>query len=240
MEEVKRLHGENGIQEHCWNHRNCRSKRSQYRKRFELPKPVGSYSPKPIGSCSNSLQELPFLSVGVPGNSTAVSYLQRMLELATSLEVAGYIEMEIKSFTVLTIKVNPLLQVEFQNLKCMERNNRIYFYKLIWSSIRILGCFNVQQIQSSYEEDLINEDLIVFYILKLLATGYVKLLEKWNDKLIGPESVLQLIRDSGPIAPIICEEGVIYDVNLQTVYEPFNEGLFYDKYAFDRHSDLTL
>lgn len=89
------------------------------------------------------------------------------------------------------------------------------YCKRAWTSMRILCTFSTPQIViCSQIEQSTAED----FVYQLHRIGYLQLVECRDKKLIDIEDVYHLCINSGPLAPLICADGVVYDLNSRKLY----------------------
>ena len=86
----------------------------------------------------------------------------------------------------------------------------------VWSSMRILTRFNTRELVITAEAKVNN---VQDYIQRLRAAGYLRLVAPGVGGL-RREAVYQLVRNTGPLAPITRKTGYVYDPNEQKVYAP--------------------
>lgn len=86
-----------------------------------------------------------------------------------------------------------------------------------WQSMRILRRFTTLEIAATTE---IPYKSAQTFVERLARTGFVWCVRKNNRGRPGSYAVFQLIRDSGPTAPICRHNGQVYDPNLNQVFEP--------------------
>jgi Fic family protein len=84
----------------------------------------------------------------------------------------------------------------------------------IWSTIRILQTFTLPDLLI---DPKVSESSVKKYIKYLLKVEYLKIIE---PRLNGSKSYNRylLIRNSGPIAPIICRDDTVFDPNSKIRY----------------------
>lgn len=87
-----------------------------------------------------------------------------------------------------------------------------------WQAMRIVGTFNTFEIAATAE---ISYDQAKRYVQRLARAGYLRLVRKAVLGQAGSYHTYQLIRDTGPDAPICHRRsGRVYDPNLNQVFEP--------------------
>jgi len=84
-----------------------------------------------------------------------------------------------------------------------------------WTSMRILQIFSVSQILICSE---ISELVALEFVYQMHQTNFLHLVEGCDAEVFGSENIYQLIENTGPIAPLICADGIVYDINTRTIY----------------------
>ncbi len=84
-----------------------------------------------------------------------------------------------------------------------------------WTSMRILHIFSVPQILICSE---ISELVALEFVYQMHQTNFLRLVERCDAEVFGSENIYQLIENTGPIAPLICADGIVYDINTRTIY----------------------
>lgn len=84
-----------------------------------------------------------------------------------------------------------------------------------WTSMRILCTFTTSQIEICSE---IEQSTAEEFVYQLYRIGYLQLVECYDKNLIGSENVYHLCLNSGPIAPLVCADGIVYDTNSRKLY----------------------
>lgn len=84
-----------------------------------------------------------------------------------------------------------------------------------WTSMRILCTFSTPQIEICSD---IRQSTAKQFVYQLYQIGYLQLVECYNERIIGSDNVYQLCRNSGPLAPLICSDGIAYDINSRKLY----------------------
>lgn len=84
-----------------------------------------------------------------------------------------------------------------------------------WTSMRILHIFSVSQILICSE---ISELVALEFIYQMHRINFLRLVERCEAEVFGSENIYQLIENTGPIAPLICADGIVYDINSRTIY----------------------
>lgn len=84
-----------------------------------------------------------------------------------------------------------------------------------WTSMRILVRFDTRQLVVTAE---IRESNAKDYVARLRAAGYLRALKAAGGN--GRPGLYQLVRNSGPLAPITRKTGDVYDQNTKQVYTP--------------------
>ncbi|MDV2997707.1 MAG: hypothetical protein N4J56_007412 [Chroococcidiopsis sp. SAG 2025] len=84
-----------------------------------------------------------------------------------------------------------------------------------WTSMRILCTFTTSQIEICSE---IEQSTAEEFVYQLYRIGYLQLVECYDKNLIGSENVYRLCLNSGPIAPLVCADGIVYDTNSRKLY----------------------
>lgn len=84
----------------------------------------------------------------------------------------------------------------------------------IWSAIRILQTFRLLDLRINSE---ILESSIKKYVQYLLRSGYLEIIE---SRLNGSKSynLYLLVRNSGPLAPVVRRNHTVFDPNLKETY----------------------
>lgn len=86
-----------------------------------------------------------------------------------------------------------------------------------WQSMRILRRFTVADLQITAE---IREENTRAFIRPLVAAGFLRV--HAPRKGYRDAAIYQIVRDSGPLAPIPWKNGEVLDQNTRTIYD--NEG----------------
>lgn len=81
--------------------------------------------------------------------------------------------------------------------------------------MRILHTFSASQILICSE---ISELVAQEFVYQMHKANFLHLLEVYDPTVFGSENVYQLVRNTGPIAPLICADGIVYDINTRTIY----------------------
>lgn len=81
--------------------------------------------------------------------------------------------------------------------------------------MRILHIFSVSQILTCSE---ISKLVALEFVYQMHQIDFLRLVEGCEAEVFGSENVYQLIENTGPIAPLICADGIVYDTNNRTVY----------------------
>lgn len=94
----------------------------------------------------------------------------------------------------------------------------VYSRQWAWQTMRILRTFSAFQIAATAE---ISYNKATRYTLGLARAGYLRLVRKSVIGQLGSYTIWQLIRDTGPNAPIYYRRnGRVYDPNLNQIFEP--------------------
>ena len=84
-----------------------------------------------------------------------------------------------------------------------------------WTSMRILHIFSVSQILTcSYISKLVALE----FVYQMHQINFLRLVEECEAEVFGSENIYQLIENTGPITPLICANGIVYDTNTLTIY----------------------
>lgn len=83
-----------------------------------------------------------------------------------------------------------------------------------WTSMQILPLFSLPDLEISA---LISESNAKKYVQSLLQTGYLQVIRQRTNGS-RDYNVYQLIRNSGPLAPILKRDGTVFDPNTNTLY----------------------
>lgn len=87
-----------------------------------------------------------------------------------------------------------------------------------WQAMRVFGTFDAFRIATAAE---ISYDMARRYLHRLSKAGYVQLVRKAIPYRPGSYHTYQLIRDTGPDAPLCSRRGgQVYDPNLNQVFGP--------------------
>ncbi|MES1023409.1 hypothetical protein ABN584_10965 [Gloeocapsa sp. BRSZ] len=97
----------------------------------------------------------------------------------------------------------------------LQSSNLATTYHYAWTSMRIFGSFSLSQIEASAN---ISKSELEKYVERLHRAGYLQMLRRSTGNYSDDEMLYQLVKDSGRIAPITCDE-VIYDLNTNTLYK---------------------
>ena len=81
--------------------------------------------------------------------------------------------------------------------------------------MRILYTFNLSQIVICSE---IEQPIAEKYIYQLYQIGYLQLIESYDKNILSSEDVFRLRTNSGPLAPLVCADGIVYDLNSRELY----------------------
>ncbi len=81
--------------------------------------------------------------------------------------------------------------------------------------MRILQIFSVSQILICSE---ISELVALEFVYQMHQIDFLRLVEGCEAGVFGNENIYQLIENTGPIAPLICADGIVYDINTRTIY----------------------
>ena len=84
-----------------------------------------------------------------------------------------------------------------------------------WTSMSILQIFSVSQILTCSE---ISKLVALEFVYQLHQIDFLRLVEGCDAEGLGSENIYQLIENTGPIAPLICADGIVYDINTRTIY----------------------
>lgn len=84
-----------------------------------------------------------------------------------------------------------------------------------WTSMRILHTFTASQILICSE---ISELVAQEFVYQMHKANFLRLLEVYAPTVFGSENVYQLVRNTGPSAPLLCADGVVYDINISSIY----------------------
>jgi site-specific DNA-methyltransferase (adenine-specific) len=101
------------------------------------------------------------------------------------------------------------------NLRVLDDSNFATHCHRAWTSMRILCTFSLPQIVICSE---IEQSIAEEFVYQLYQIGYLQLVECCNKNLIGSENVYRLCINSGPLAPFICADGIVYDLNSRKFY----------------------
>lgn len=85
-----------------------------------------------------------------------------------------------------------------------------------WTSMRVLARFDVRQICVTAEIERKNAQ---DYITRLTASGYLRIV-KPKSSAGRSLAIYQLVRNSGPKAPITRKTGHVYDPNTNHIHTP--------------------
>jgi hypothetical protein len=85
----------------------------------------------------------------------------------------------------------------------------------LWLTIRILRKFTLPQMCATAE---VPYDNARRYIVQLERTGFLRLVQDHISGKAGSFKVYALVRDSGPLAPLMRNDGTVYDRNSLTVF----------------------
>lgn len=83
------------------------------------------------------------------------------------------------------------------------------------TSMRILCTFSLPQIVICSE---IDKSIAEEFVYQLYQIGYLQLVECCDKNLLCSENVYRLCLNSGPLAPFICADGIVYDFNSRKIY----------------------
>ncbi|MDZ4878254.1 MAG: hypothetical protein CLLPBCKN_007689 [Chroococcidiopsis cubana SAG 39.79] len=84
-----------------------------------------------------------------------------------------------------------------------------------WTSMRILHIFSASQILICSE---ISELVVLEFVYQMHKTNFLRLVEGCDAEILGSENIYQLVKNTGPSAPLICADGIVYDINTRTIY----------------------
>jgi len=96
---------------------------------------------------------------------------------------------------------------------------------MAWRSIRILRRFTSAQVEATAT---IKRDNATRYITGLLRAGYLRVSQANVSGCPGSFHVYQLVRDTGPLAPILWENGQVFDPNTSQAYGDSTGGFVHD------------
>ena len=85
----------------------------------------------------------------------------------------------------------------------------------IWTSMRILQTFSIGQLQACSNAP---NEVVRTVTSQLYQLNYVQLKLYHHPYFGGNEDLYQLMRNTGPKAPFLCADGVLYDANTHCVY----------------------
>ena len=88
-----------------------------------------------------------------------------------------------------------------------------------WQSMRILRSFDITQIIATAE---VSEDNARRFILALVRTGYLRVARPHVSGRTGSRIVYRLVRDTGPLPPILWTDGRVFDPNRNEIFEPLD------------------
>lgn len=101
------------------------------------------------------------------------------------------------------------------DLRVLDEPHFVAYCNRAWTSMRILCTFSSPQIEICSE---IEQSITEEFIYQLYQIGYLQLVERYDKNLIGSENVYRLRLNSGPLAPFICADGIVYDLNSRKFY----------------------
>lgn len=84
-----------------------------------------------------------------------------------------------------------------------------------WTSMRILQCFTLPQLQITAEG---TEGNLFVFVRRLVRAGYLRIAKEREINRPGSRTVYQLVRNTGPLRPIPQRSGVVYDPNIREVF----------------------
>lgn len=84
-----------------------------------------------------------------------------------------------------------------------------------WTSMRILRIFSASQILICSEISKLAAQEFIYQMHKI---KFLRLLTRHNVEIFGSEDIYQLIHNTGPLAPLICADGVVYDINTSSIF----------------------
>lgn len=90
-----------------------------------------------------------------------------------------------------------------------------------WQSMRVLRRFTLPQLEATAGISRANAK---WYVLRLRFSGHVRLAQANISGRAGSHALYQLVRDSGPQAPIACVDGHVYDPNLDQYFGEARDG----------------
>ena len=148
------------------------------------------------------------------------------LILISHLEAAGFL-IRPKNQPKARCQVHPTYysQLKFYCLKpkiitkrVIHIKNTPYFLaacKRIWMSMRILRTFSIGQIQACSN---VYNDTARIVVRQLYQLNYARLIAVDDAYFRGNEDIYQLICDTGAKAPLLCADGILYDLNTCCIY----------------------
>ena len=84
-----------------------------------------------------------------------------------------------------------------------------------WTSMRILHIFSASQILICSE---ISKLVAQEFVCQMYKVNFLRLVEVYDPTVFGSENVYQLIKNTEPNAPLLCADGVVYDINTSSIY----------------------
>ncbi|MGL5926269.1 hypothetical protein [Chroococcidiopsis sp.] len=102
-----------------------------------------------------------------------------------------------------------------RDFRILDEPHFVTYCNRAWTSMRILCTFSTSQIQICSE---IEQSTAEEFIDQLYRIGYLQLVEYYDKNLIGSENVYHLRLNSGPIAPLLIADGIVYDSNSRKLY----------------------
>lgn len=93
----------------------------------------------------------------------------------------------------------------------------------IWQSMRVLVRFDSNELVITTEA---NDRTVSSFLRALHKAGYVRMIKRQAGGRIGSRHIYQLIRDSGPLAPVVRQDGSgVWDQNTKVLH-PLGERVF--------------
>lgn len=86
-----------------------------------------------------------------------------------------------------------------------------------WQSMRILRRFTQAELQMTAE---IRRTNVKRFVARLLAAGYIRVIRERVNGIAGQGNIYQLVRDTGPLAPIPWKNGEMLDQNTRQIFGP--------------------
>lgn len=158
------------------------------------------------------------------------------IELLTQLEEAGCVQLGQQIGDVLPARshafaFNPkhkTYEIDFKrvsrNINQVDTGSRktdsFTAYRQVWMVARIFQTFKLEDILVGAE---VSSSIASWYLEQLYQIGYLQRVESSQTDLDDEISThtYRLIRNSGPIAPLVCNSGVTCDINRSpTLYKP--------------------